>query len=149
MYNVFIIVVVLSFDLFGFIFGCSSFNVWYCDPFHWQISIAKLCLRYACRLLSLLIYFYTTILIIYYINYIHKHNKLTPFSHGGRQKLQMATCYDPYILLSPRPHSYIWSYTHAGSEYYTWLFWRTYSTIIYHTYRKINKWKGRNIPQES
>ena len=30
-------------------------------------------------------------------------HKLTPFSHGGRQKLQNAT--DPYILLSPRPHS--------------------------------------------
>ena len=36
--------------------------------------------------------------------YIHK---LTPFSHGVRQKLQNATCYVPYILLSPRPHSYI------------------------------------------
>ena len=28
-------------------------------------------------------------------------DKLTPFSHGGRQKLQNATCYDSYILLSP------------------------------------------------
>ena len=35
--------------------------------------------------------------------YIHK---LTPFSNGGCQK-QNATCYVPYILLSPRPHSYI------------------------------------------
>ena len=29
--------------------------------------------------------------------YIHK---LTSFSHRGRQKLQNATCYDPYILIS-------------------------------------------------
>ena len=36
--------------------------------------------------------------------YIHKH---APFSHGGRQKPQNATCYDPYILLRPRLHSYI------------------------------------------
>ena len=46
--------------------------------------------------------------------YIHK---LTTFSHGGRQKPQNATCYDPYILLSPRPRSYIWSYKRAGYEY--------------------------------
>ena len=26
---------------------------------------------------------------------------------GGRQKLQKATCYDPYILFSPRPHLYM------------------------------------------
>ena len=39
--------------------------------------------------------------------YVHK---LTPFSHEGRQKPQHATCYDPYILLSPRPGSYIWSF---------------------------------------
>ena len=41
------------------------------------------------------------------LTYIHN---LTPFSHGGRQKPQNATYYDPYILLSPRSHSYIWSY---------------------------------------
>ena len=28
-------------------------------------------------------------------------------SHGGMQKIQNATYYDLYILLSPRPHSYI------------------------------------------
>ena len=38
--------------------------------------------------------------------YIHT---LTPFLHGGRQKLHNATCYDPYTLLSPRLHSNIWS----------------------------------------
>ena len=26
--------------------------------------------------------------------------------------------YDPYKLLSPRPHSYIWSYKHTGCECY-------------------------------
>ena len=35
-------------------------------------------------------------------SYIHK---LTPFSNEGRQKLQKATCYEPYRILSPRPHS--------------------------------------------
>ena len=40
-----------------------------------------------------------------YITYIHK---LTHFTHGG---------YDSYILLLPRPRSYIWSYKHAGYEY--------------------------------
>ena len=49
--------------------------------------------------------------------YSYKH-KLTPFFHGDRPKLQNATCNDPYILLSPRPYSYIWSHTHAGCEYY-------------------------------
>ena len=38
------------------------------------------------------------------ITYTHK---LTPFPDGGRKKLQNATCYDLYILLLPRPHSYI------------------------------------------
>ena len=33
----------------------------------------------------------------YKSTYIHK---LTPFSHGGKQKLQNATCYDPYINTS-------------------------------------------------
>ena len=37
----------------------------------------------------------------YTYSYIHK---LTPFSLEGRQKLLKATCYDRYILLSPRPH---------------------------------------------
>ena len=44
-------------------------------------------------------------------------NKLTPYFYRSRQKPQNATCYDPYILLSPRPRSYIWSYKHAGHEY--------------------------------
>ena len=29
---------------------------------------------------------------------------LTPFSHEVRPKLQNATCYNPYILFSLRPH---------------------------------------------
>ena len=33
---------------------------------------------------------------------------LMPFCHGCRQNLQNATCYVPCILLSPRPHSYIY-----------------------------------------
>ena len=41
-----------------------------------------------------------------FFGHLYIHN-LTPFSHGGRWKLQNATCYNPYILLSPRPHSYI------------------------------------------
>ena len=34
--------------------------------------------------------------------------KLTPFSHGSKQKLQNVTRYDPYILLSTGPR-FIWS----------------------------------------
>ena len=45
--------------------------------------------------------------------YIHK----LAFFHGSRQKPQNAFCYDPYILLMPRPRSYIGSYKHAGYEY--------------------------------
>ena len=45
--------------------------------------------------------------------------KLTLFSHECRQKLQNAICYDPYILISPRSHPYIWSFIHySGCEYY-------------------------------
>ena len=40
-------------------------------------------------------------------NFTQNIHKLTSFSHESRQKLQNTTCYDPYILLSPRPHSYI------------------------------------------
>ena len=36
----------------------------------------------------------------------------------GRNYLQNATGYDPYILLSLRPYSYIWSFTEVGYEYY-------------------------------
>ena len=38
------------------------------------------------------------------VSYTYIHT-LTPFSHGGTQKLKNATCYDPNILLSPRPYS--------------------------------------------
>ena len=54
--------------------------------------------------------------------YILKLSRLFPMEVGRN--------YDPYILLSPRPHSYIWSYTRAGCEYYEPKFWRWCSSTI-------------------
>ena len=51
-----------------------------------------------------------------HLNYATDFNAvfITPSSHGGKQKPRNAKCYDPYILLSPRPRSYIRPYKHAG-----------------------------------
>ena len=47
---------------------------------------------------------------------IHTYINSRRFPMGvGRNRTPSA--YDPYILLLPRPRSYIWSYKHAGYEY--------------------------------
>ena len=97
-----------------FITSSLDFGSWQCDTQCLEKHINSLVLRLispqSCRIAVTWEYGST-----YIHTYIHK---LTPFSHEGRQKLQNASCYDPYILLSPHPRSYIWSYKHAGYEYY-------------------------------
>ena len=67
------------------------------------------CLKCWCYVYSLLLFSCNFAWIYTENTYI---KRLTSFSHGCRQKLQNATCYDPYILLSPRPfhtsdHTYV------------------------------------------